>query len=323
MGRPRPLPEQLGRHFTVQDAAAVGVNRGRLRRTDLETPFRGVRLAGGSATVDPDLDPYERQAIDLRIRARQYAPRLRDGQFFSHQTAIALLGGPQPLIARKSRALAGSDLPVHVATIGSGPLVRAVGVRAHRAPVSSETFTDRDGSRIASPSTVWAQSGEMSLLDLVALGDYFYRVWREGVGRRDIGRPPLTTREELRGMLTGARRVGIRRLREALDLIREDSWSPRESRLRCHLVLAGLPEPILNHDVHDRSGRFIGCVDLAYPQKRIAIEYQSILHHDRYSADVERIAALRAAGWTVIEVTSDLLARPEVLVERVRQALGP
>jgi hypothetical protein len=37
---------------------------------------------------------------------------------------------------------------------------------------------------------------------------------------------------------------------------------------------------------------------------------------------VERIAALRAAGWTVIEVTSDLFRRPEDLIARIRRALS-
>ena len=109
---------------------------------------------------------------------------------------------------------------------------------------------------------------------------------------------------------------------EAVELTREDCWSPRESVLRLHIVMAGLPEPLLNQNVYDDHGRFLGCVDLAYPHLKVAIEYQSVLHHSRYSADVERIAALRAAGWTVIEVTSALLSRPEELVARIRQAIG-
>lgn len=161
----------------------------------------------------------------------------------------------------------------------------------------------------------------MSLLSLVALGDYFCRVWRAGHGRPPADRPPLATIDELRTTVEAHRWQGIRRLREALELVREDSWSPRESQVRCHLVLAGLPEPVLNHDAYDRHGAFLGCVDLAYPERRIAIEYHGILHSARYAADVERIAALRAAGWTVIEVTSELLARPERLVARVRAAL--
>ena len=50
-------------------------------------------------------------------------------------------------------------------------------------------------------------------------------------------------------------------------------------------------------------------------------------HGERHVAlaqvrDVERIASLRAAGWTVVEVTAPLLANPRELVRRVRHALG-
>jgi len=86
-------------------------------------------------------------------------------------------------------------------------------------------------------------------------------------------------------------------------------------------VRSGLPEPELNIDVHDDDGRFLACIDLGYRAQKVGIEYQSLLHARRYAEDVERLAALRAAGWTVIEVTSALLARPEELVDRTRRAL--
>ncbi|CAH0250931.1 hypothetical protein SRABI76_03241 [Microbacterium oxydans] len=134
--------------------------------------------------------------------------------------------------------------------------------------------------------------------------------------------PPYSTVELLRGAVEDGRRVGAARLRQAIDLIREDSWSARESELRCRIVWSGLPEPELNIDVHDDHGRFIACIDLAYPAQKVGIEYQSLLHARRYAEDVERLAALRAAGWTVIEVTSVLLARPDALIDRIRGALA-
>jgi len=91
--------------------------------------------------------------------------------------------------------------------------------------------------------------------------------------------------------------------------------------VRCHLVFASLPEPALNHEIFDEHGVFLACADLAYPERKVAIEYQSVLHHAQYAADVERIARLRAAGWEVIEVTAALLADPPTLVARVRAAL--
>ncbi|UNK71253.1 DUF559 domain-containing protein [Microbacterium sp. H1-D42] len=214
----------------------------------------------------------------------------------------------------------GGTLPVHVSTRGTGPLVRTVGVKGHR--ISADTPCIRKGAMTAvHPSIAWAQSASLGLLDLVALGDYLCRVHRPGFGRKLVGTAPWTTVEELGALVSNSRRVGIGRLREAVTLIREDSWSPRESMLRCRIVLAGLPEPLLNQDVFDQHGRFLGCVDLAYPSLKIAIEYQGRLHHASYAADVERIAALRAAGWTVIEVTDALYRRPDELIARIQDAL--
>lgn len=305
----------------MQDAVAAGVARGRLRRSDLETPFRGVRNAEPLVPLTDD-DVYERQTKERRIRAKLYAPRLGANQFLSHESAVALLGAPLPLVTHRGRAVDGMTLDVHVSTAGTGALVRARGVTAHRAHPKSRTFTAPGGARVATPATAWAQLGAWDVLDLVALGDHLCRVWRDGPGRQDAGRRPLTTRAELGAVMSAGRRTGIQHLRDAFELIREDSWSPRESKVRCHLVVAGLPEPRLNHDVYDSAGRFIACVDLAYPAEKIAIEYQSLLHSDRYAEDVERLAALRDAGWTVIEVSAALFARPTEMVDRVRRALG-
>lgn len=320
MGNPRPLPADLGRNFSVQDALRAGASSGRLRRADLEIPFRGVRSTRTPTDLS-GLDPFERQAAERRIKARRYAPRLREDQLISHESAVALYGGPLPLVTIMGVAVDGMTLPVHVATVGEGTLVRAVGVTAHRVSLLNTRVVHREGIALPTPASVFAQLGAWSVLDLVALGDFLCRIWRPGPGRKDVGRRALATIDELKTTISLGRRAGIARLRDAVDLVREDSWSPRESMIRCHVLAAGLPEPRLNHDVYDSAGRFLGCVDLAYPEQKIAIEYQSVLHHSRYAADVERIAALRAAGWVVIEVTSDLFAKPDVMIDRVRRAL--
>jgi len=304
----------------VRDARDAGVSAGRLRRRDLDVPFHGIR-ARQLPSDHSDLNVFERQAAERRLQARRYAPRLQHGQFLSHETAVAELGGPLPLVMDAQGPVDGTALPVHVSTLGTGPLVRAAGVRAHRADPRVTRTIEVDGLLIADPATAWAQLGSWSVPDLVALGDYLCRVWRPGHGRRDVGRPPLAAVRDLQERITGIRRHGIRKLREAAELIREDSWSPRESKLRCLLVREGLPEPLLNQDIHDEDGRFLGCFDLVYPDKRVAIEYHGQQHASTYAADVERIAALRAAGWTVIEVTSELFGRRDALLARVRSAL--
>ncbi|WP_295010869.1 DUF559 domain-containing protein [uncultured Microbacterium sp.] len=238
------------------------------------------------------------------------------------ETAAALWGGPLPLALAHGLAIHGGLLPVHVGAFGTAPLVRTAGVVGNRARVETTSVRILDGIPVASPASTWASLGALTLTDLVALGDSFCRVWREGPGRPDPGRAPASTVEQLRLAIGSGRRVGIVRLREAVELVREDSWSPRESALRCLIVHAGLPEPALNHDVYDARGRFLGCVDLAYPARKIAIEYHGVLHHTRYARDVERVAALRAAGWTVIEVTAALFADEVEVLRRVRRALA-
>ncbi|WP_417508331.1 hypothetical protein [Microbacterium sp.] len=322
MRTPGPLPETLATAFTIQDAEDAGASRSRLRRTDLDAPFHGVRSRPQPPIDHDDLDVFGLQSAERRLQSAVYAPRMRPHQFFSHETAVAIHGGPLPLVLDDGEVVDGRSLPVHVSTFGPGPLVRTEGVRAHRADPRTTRIVDIDGCLVADPATAWAQLGAWSVPDLVALGDYLCRVWRPGYGRPGVGTPAMTTVSELRERIAGVRRRGIRRLREAVDLIREDSWSPRESKLRCLILRAGLPEPALNQDIYDDHGRFLGCFDLTYPDLKLAIEYHGLIHAANYAKDVERIAALRAAGWTVIEVTSALYSQPEELLRRIRSALG-
>lgn len=51
-----------------------------------------------------------------------------------------------------------------------------------------------------------------------------------------------------------------------------------ETWLRLLIVVAGLPEPVTNLNVHDASGRWIARPDLLYPAYRVAIEYDGYHH---------------------------------------------
>ena len=315
MARSQPLPDALGSSFAVGEAQSLGVRPGRLRGSDLLRPYSGLRVRRSASDLVRDEDPF---AAQRRIRVEQalaYAPRLRAGQYFSHETAAALWGGPLPFV-HEDRVV-----DTHVSTLGDGPLVRAAGVVRHRGdPRLVRVRTDL-GFPVASPASTWAQMGHLPFSALVALGDCFCRTWRHGVGRPNAGKPPLATIAELRANIGAGRRLGAPMLRKAIEWIREDSWSPRESELRCLIVAAGLPEPQLNVDLFD-GATFLGCVDLAYPARRVAIEYLGRVHANSWGADVERLARLRAAGWTVIEVMAELLADPSELLGRIRRALG-
>lgn len=323
MGRRQDLPPEFSATFDVRIARLHGITRSRLRGSDLEAPFHGIRVRTGSATDTEVSDPYERQRRFRVAAARTYSVRQHTGHVFSHQTAASIWGAPLPLAFTDDGTIATeADLELHLCAVGPSPLPRAAGVTGHHSLASMISLREHEGLRVSSPASTWVMLGTLPVDDLIALGDYFCRQWRTGYGRPHAGRPPLATRDELEAALDAGRRRGASRLRRALSSVREDSWSPRETRVRCILVDAGLPEPELNVDVFDESGRFLGCVDMAYPGEKVAVEYLGMLHGERWAQDVERLAALRAAGWIVIEVTAPLLKRPAELARRVAAALG-
>ena len=97
-----------------------------------------------------------------------------------------------------------------------------------------------------------------------------------------------------------------------------------ETRLRLLLHDAGAPTPIPQYEVRDDDGRFIGRVDLAYPQWRIALEYEGDHHRERarFRGDIARVNALRLAGWLVLRFTADdVLRHPAVVVDQVAAAI--
>ncbi len=77
--------------------------------------------------------------------------------------------------------------------------------------------------------------------------------------------------------------------------------------------------PVAQYRVHDRYG-FVARVDLAYPEARLAIEYDGLWHAERraFLDDRRRLNRLDAAGWLVVHVTVEDLRRPDLLIARVR-----
>jgi hypothetical protein len=97
----------------------------------------------------------------------------------------------------------------------------------------------------------------------------------------------------------GHRRPGSAKLRTLLnrhDLGRTDSgWEVRTAQL---LVAAGFAPPIRQHPIHI-NGKEIARADLAYPDARVAIEYDSDAWYTgtaRRHRDAHRRNRLRALG---------------------------
>jgi very-short-patch-repair endonuclease len=103
--------------------------------------------------------------------------------------------------------------------------------------------------------------------------------------------------------LAGRGRPGVTVFREALERW-QPSERPTESDMETLLVQVlrrnGLPEPVLQYEVFDSSGRFVARVDAAYPDWRILVEYDSKQEHSdewALARDASRRNRLLALGY--------------------------
>ncbi|WP_406068078.1 hypothetical protein [Micromonospora sp. NBC_01638] len=105
--------------------------------------------------------------------------------------------------------------------------------------------------------------------------------------------------------LSRAGRRGWRSLLRAVDLADAGAESPQESRTRVRLVLAGLPRPQTQWVVANQ-GRFVARLDLAWPQFKVAVEYDGLWHNDpeQLHRDRRRLNRLLGGNWIVLHVTA-------------------
>ncbi|WP_112680269.1 hypothetical protein [Micromonospora saelicesensis] len=134
----------------------------------------------------------------------------------------------------------------------------------------------------------------------------------------------LADRETLAALaVRNADRPGARRARWVFDLADGGAESPPESQLRVRLVLGGLPRPAVQHPVRLPTGIVLH-PDLAWPQYRVAVEYDGKWHSDveQLHRDRRRLNQLVAAGWLVLHVTSRRLnGEFPAVIREVRDAL--
>jgi very-short-patch-repair endonuclease len=100
--------------------------------------------------------------------------------------------------------------------------------------------------------------------------------------------------------------------------------SPLETIARRLFRKSSLPTPVKQYPVTD-SGTFLGRVDFAYHDYKIAIEVVGWEFHSgkrRWERDLTRRTLLESRGWMVLEFTWDeVMNRPDFVVETIRRAL--
>lgn len=115
-------------------------------------------------------------------------------------------------------------------------------------------------------------------------------------------------------------RRGIVAVRELLPFADGRAESAMESEARLVMIDHGLPLPELQYPIRGRDGE-LWRVDFAWPEMRLAAEYESIEWHAGCSEmlrDKARSASIQELGWTIIPiVVHDVRREPERLARRI------
>lgn len=294
-----------------------GVTERRLGGVDLEAPFRGARIAVALDADCGDVNPWEqRRSAHLRLM-RAYLPVLASNDFFCGPSAAVVWRIPLPLYAWP-------DTHVHVGAHRPRRAPRRPDVKGHKFTRGFIRLGECAGFPVTDAASTWATLGNsLGIDDLVAATDAVLRVPRHPGGFRPVTDGPMATREELVTLSERKGRPGAPKLRAALQLARIGASSPPETRIRLLIRDAGLPEPVLDFDVYDEFGTFLGCSELAYPDLKIAIEYESDGHlvRKQLQRDIDKYQSYAEAGWTVVRLTLVHVFRvPSEAVRRIRQA---
>ncbi|SOC47202.1 Protein of unknown function [Blastococcus aggregatus] len=128
---------------------------------------------------------------------------------------------------------------------------------------------------------------------------------------------------EVRAIAAAGRGRGCARARTACARADGLAESPPETRVRLLLEDSSLPRSVAQHTI-TVGGFFVARVDFAWPERKVALEYDGSWHAEpgQFAKDRRRLNRLREAGWVVVFVTAEDLRRPGALVDRVARALG-
>lgn len=274
--------------FTSAEARDAGISAKQLMGDRYQRLFHGLHL---SAEV----------VVTSAVRAKAVLKISPPGSQVSHFTAAELWGAIVP-----------SQPLTHVSCPQPGWRSARRGIGSHRLNrhAMSSQFC---GIRISSPEQTFIDLARaLSLVDLVVLGDSLVKARR-------------TTPDRLASAADNWSGWGSRPARRSAGLVRVGVDSPMETRLRMLMVLAGLPEPVVNHIVYDENGGWARRYDLSYPELKLIIEYDGRQHaenDEQWDRDIDRRESLDGDAWRLIVIRSKgIYVEPYRTLTRIADAM--
>jgi len=286
MSRKKPKLVTFDRPFTRAEFLAAGGGR---------TALRGARYREIVKTIFIEVDQDD---CDSRVRAALMIHP--EDAFASHWSAARVLKLPVPdnpfehvTVRQKEDRRYRPWLKPHVT-------IRARGVIVVR------------GIRVTDPITTFLQmAGHLSLVDLVVLGDAIVRIFRIAPARL------VEAAKKSTDYYAAAARRAAAYVRKGVD-------SPMETRLRMLIVLAGLPEPVVNVVLLHEDGTWRRRFDLCYVKIKLVVEYNGRQHREepQRSEDERRREELEPEGYLILPFEAeDIYVTPEATLHKIRRQL--
>jgi hypothetical protein len=273
----------------------------------LDGAFRGTdAVRGGLLTVD-----QLRSSAWRRLFRDVYAHRDLRVTHEVRAVAAASLVVPDSVVTGCSAAvLWGVDLvgdmdEVELTVPPGRAAVRMKGIRLRRAGLRAADVERRRGVLSSTPeATACRVAASLAHEDAVVVVDQLVEA-------------AIVDLEAIRHVAARMRGPGAARARAVSAAADGLAQSPQETRLRLLIGTSGLPAPIAQYRVvHE--GRRVARVDFAWPERKVAVEYDGLWHAEpgQFAKDRRRLNRLREAGWTVVFVTAADMHRPAELTFR-------
>ena len=282
---------------------AAGTNQRQLARS-LELGERTLVRHGAWATEAPKDD----LAKHRQLVAGTW-PLLASNAVLSHGSAAVLHGLPvwKPMLHRVS---------ITRASGGHGARTNQLHVRC--APLDAADLVELDGYRVTSL--------ERTAVDLSRSVSY-----ERAVAILDAALHAKADPQLLADMSAAARYTsGAGVLRRALEFADRRAESVAESISRVRMAEVGLPVPVLQFEVFDDYGRWLGRTDFAWLEYGVVGEFDGAVKYTGTEREVaaavmaekRRQAAIEAAGWVVVRWTWSDLDDRRAFRNRIATALA-
>jgi len=235
------------------------------------------------------------------------------------EAALLLAGQPAALSGATSLALHGISVAETTDIHLTVPYERRVrskpGLVVHQSEYQSHDVIEIDGLPVFSL--------DLALADFLCRGDK--RTAFASAEEAMRGLPPdhvQKLRDNVRDRIVDRpSRKGIHRALSMLALADGRAESPPESMLKLIVVEAGMPIPEVQYVINDIDGRLLYVLDMAWPARRVALEYDGFAaHEERGAADAERDRRMLGRGWITVRAAAVDLRDPSRVLRELGEA---